>query len=99
DGSPEQGFFFRSDHFPFAKVGVPAISLQHGSEFLVPLTGEAKTFLENYNRDYYHQASDEYYDWWDISAMIQEAELGLAIGYKIGNLPLLPKYNDTDEFS
>lgn len=99
DDAPEQGFFFRSDHFPFAKVGVPAVSMQHGDKFLVPLTGEAKKFLENYTRDYYHQPSDEYFDWWDVSAMIQDAELGLAIGYKIANLPELPHYNETDEFS
>lgn len=99
DDRPEQGFFFRSDHFPFAKVGVPAVSIQHGSEFSKPLSGEAEKFFNGYNANHYHQPSDEFYDWWDISAMIQEAEYALAIGVKIANSAEMPRYNDTDEFS
>ena len=99
DDKPEQGFFFRSDHFPFAKVGVPAVSIQHGSEFVKPLSGEAEKFFRGYNANYYHQPSDQFYDWWDASAMVQEAEYALAIGMKIANSTLMPKYNDTDEFS
>jgi Zn-dependent M28 family amino/carboxypeptidase len=99
DMRPEQGFFFRSDHFPFAKVGVPAISLRHGDNFLTPLTGEALTFFRDYTAKYYHQASDEYKPWWDTSAMIQNAELGLAIGLKLANAQTKPRYKDTDEFA
>lgn len=99
DDRPEQGFFFRSDHFPFAKVGVPAVSVQHGSSFLKPLTGEADKFFKGYNANHYHQPSDEFHDWWDISAMLQEAEYCLAIGMKLANASELPRYNDTDEFS
>jgi Zn-dependent M28 family amino/carboxypeptidase len=99
DTRPEQGFFFRSDHFPFAKVGVPAISLRHGDDFVTPLKGEAEGFFKDYTAKYYHQASDEFKEWWDISAMIQEAELGLAIGMKLANLPAMPRYKDSDEFA
>jgi Zn-dependent M28 family amino/carboxypeptidase len=99
DDRPEQGFFFRSDHFPFAKVGVPAVSIQHGSDFVKPLTGEAEKFFNGYNANYYHQASDEFYDWWDSAAMVQEAEYALAIGIKIANAARMPKYRETDEFS
>lgn len=99
DMSPEQGFFFRSDHFPFAKVGVPAVSLRHGDDFVTPLTGEALNFFRNYNAKYYHQPSDQYYDWWDASAMVQNAELGLAIAMKIANSSAMPRYKETDEFS
>jgi Zn-dependent M28 family amino/carboxypeptidase len=99
DDKPEQGFFFRSDHFPFAKVGVPAVSVQHGDAFVKPLSGEAEKFFKGYNANYYHQPSDQFYDWWDMSAMIQEAEYSLAIGMKIANSSVLPRYNDTDEFS
>lgn len=99
DMAPEQGFFFRSDHFPFAKVGVPAVSLRHGDDFLTPLAGEALNFFKNYNAKYYHQPSDQYYDWWDAGAMVQNAELGLAITLKIANTPTMPRYVDSDEFS
>lgn len=98
DMRPEQGFFFRSDHFPFAKVGVPAVSLRHGDDFVTPLTGTALEFFSNYTAKYYHQTGDQYYDWWDASAMVQNAELGLAIGIKIANSPTMPRYKDTDEF-
>jgi len=99
DDKPEQGFFFRSDHFPFAKVGVPAVSIQHGDAFLKPLSGEAEKFFKGYNANHYHQPSDQFYDWWDMSAMIQEAEYCLAIGMKLANASELPRYNETDEFS
>ena len=99
DDQPEQGFFFRSDHFPFAKVGVPSVSIQHGSDFVEPLTGEAAKFFRDYNAKYYHQPSDQYYDWWDASAMVQEAEYAFAIGAKVADSIQMPEYNQTDEFS
>jgi Zn-dependent M28 family amino/carboxypeptidase len=99
DMRPEQGFFFRSDHFPFAKVGVPAVSLRHGDAFVTPLQGEALQFFSEYTAKYYHQTSDEYKDWWDTDAMVQNAELGMALGVKIANLSSMPRYKDTDEFS
>jgi Zn-dependent M28 family amino/carboxypeptidase len=99
DMRPEQGFFFRSDHFPFARVGVPSISLRHGDNFVTPLKGEPEAFFKDYTAKYYHQVSDEYKEWWDTSAMIQEAELALAIGVKLANLSAMPRFKDTDEFS
>ena len=99
DNRPEQGFFFRSDHFPFAKVGVPAVSLQHGDSFISPLKPEAEGFFKEYTAKYYHQVTDEFHDWWDMSAMVQEAEFALAIGMKLANSPTVPRYKATDEFS
>jgi Zn-dependent M28 family amino/carboxypeptidase len=99
DTKPEQGFFFRSDHFPFARVGVPSISLRHGDSFVSPLKGEAATFFRDYTAKYYHQTSDEYKDWWDVSAMIQESELALAIGTKLANAANMPRFKDSDEFA
>lgn len=99
DTRPEQGFFFRSDHFPFAKVGVPAISLRHGDNFVKPLEGEALSFFREYTAKYYHQASDEYQPWWDAGAMVQNAEIGLAIGMKLANAGAVPRYKDSDEFA
>lgn len=98
DMRPEQGFFFRSDHFPFAKIGVPAVSLRHGDDFVEPLEGTALEFFRQYTAKYYHQPSDEYHEWWKTDAMIQNAEIGLAIGIKAGNLQRLPRYKESDEF-
>jgi Zn-dependent M28 family amino/carboxypeptidase len=99
DRRPEQGFFFRSDHFPFAKVGIPSINLQHGDKFITPLKDEAANFFRDYTAKYYHQVSDEYKDWWDTSAMVQEAELALAIGMKLANSNETPHFKDSDEFA
>ena len=99
DTHPEQGFFFRSDHFPFARVGVPSISLRHGDKFLKALDGEREEFFKSYTAKYYHQASDEFKTWWDADAMVQEAELALAIGTKLADSPKLPRFVASDEFA
>jgi Zn-dependent M28 family amino/carboxypeptidase len=99
DARPEQGFFFRSDHFPFAKAGVPAVSVQHGDNFIKPLKGDAASFFKDYTAKYYHQVSDEYKDWWDMSAMVQEAEFTLAVGMKLANSDTVPHYKSSDEFA
>ncbi len=99
DPDPGQGFFFRSDHFPFAKVGVPAVNFSHGDHFLDKSNKDASRFLSDYTEKYYHQVGDEYHDWWDMSAMVQEAEFALSFGIKIANAPKVPRYKASDEFS
>ncbi|HEX2639474.1 MAG TPA: M28 family peptidase [Pyrinomonadaceae bacterium] len=99
DTKPEQGFFFRSDHFPFAKVGVPSISLRHGENFVPALKGEPAEFFRDYNAKYSHQVSDEFKDWWDPMAMVQETELALAIGIKLANAATMPRFAEGDEFA
>jgi Zn-dependent M28 family amino/carboxypeptidase len=99
DARPEQGSFYRSDHFPFAKVGVPSISLKEGDDYV----GHTKEWSEEqfraYNTAHYHQPSDELRDSWDFKGMIQEAEIALAIGLRIANAPQMPKFNEGDEFA
>ena len=99
DARPEQGSFYRSDHFPFAKAGVPSISLKEGSDYV----GRSKEWGEEqfraYNSAHYHQPSDEMRDTWDFRALIQSAEIALAIGRKISDLPEKPRFNPDDEFA
>jgi Zn-dependent M28 family amino/carboxypeptidase len=99
DLHPEQGTFYRSDHFPFAKVGVPAIHLKFGENFDPATSPEAIAFFKDYNTKYYHQPSDQAKSWWNYDAMIQEAEFGLAMGILAANAKEMPRYNDSDEFS
>src|SRR5688572_2971945 len=99
DLHPEQGFFFRSDHFPFAKVGVPAVHLKFGENFDASTNPEAIAFFKDYNTKYYHQPSDQTKPWWNYDAMVQEAEFGLAIGILAANAAAMPHYNESDEFS
>jgi Zn-dependent M28 family amino/carboxypeptidase len=99
DPRPEQGSFYRSDHFPFAKVGVPSISLKEGSDYI----GHAKDWGEQkfreYNQAHYHQPSDEYRNDWNFQGMIQEADFAMEIGRRVANLPALPQFNPNDEFA
>jgi Zn-dependent M28 family amino/carboxypeptidase len=99
DARPEQGSFYRSDHFPFARVGVPSISLKEGSDY----EGHTKEWGEEqfkaYNTAHYHQPSDEYSDSWDFSGMLQETEIAMAIGTRIANDPAMPRFNPDDEFA
>jgi Zn-dependent M28 family amino/carboxypeptidase len=99
DARPEQGSFFRSDHFPFAKVGVPSISLKEGNEYVGHTKEWGEEQFRAYNNAHYHQPSDEFRDSWDFRGMIQEAEIALAIGTQIANSPEKPKFNDGDEFA
>lgn len=99
DQRPEQGFFFRSDHFPFAKAGVPCISFQHGSKFIEKLSPIAESFHKEYGAKHYHQPSDQFGDWMDFSAMVQQCEYSLAIGINVANTDVIPRFNDNDEFS
>jgi Zn-dependent M28 family amino/carboxypeptidase len=99
DARPEQGSFYRSDHFPFAKAGVPSISLKEGNDYV----GRSKEWGEEqfraYNTANYHQPSDEIRDTWDYRGMIQEGEIALAIGRTISDAPEKPRFNAGDEFA
>jgi Zn-dependent M28 family amino/carboxypeptidase len=99
DDRPEQGSFFRSDHFPFAKVGVPSISLKEGSDYVGHTKAWGDEQFRAYNTAHYHQPSDEMSDTWNYSGMIQETEIALAIGRKIGDAPAKPQFNPGDEFA
>lgn len=99
DPRPEQGSFFRSDHFPFAKVGVPSISLKEGSDYVGhPKEWGAQKFKE-YNDAHYHQPSDEFRADWNFQGMIQEADFALAIGRRVADANAMPKFNPGDEFA
>lgn len=99
DERPEQGLFYRSDHFPFAKAGVPAISLKQGDDYVGRPKGWGEEQFRAYNTAHYHQPSDEMRDSWDFRGMIQEAEIALALGRKIADLPSKPRFNPGDEFA
>jgi Zn-dependent M28 family amino/carboxypeptidase len=99
DPRPEQGSFYRSDHFPFAKVGVPSISLKEGADYVGRPKGWGEERFKAYNTANYHQPSDEYSDSWDFRGMVQETELALEIGRRIADTDNLPRFNAGDEFA
>lgn len=98
DRLPEQGFFFRSDHFPFAKAGVPALSIQSGDDYVGKPKDFAEKFFLDFNRNHYHQPSDEFSDDWRFDGMVQSLDIVMAIALEISNMKKMPRYNKDDEF-
>ncbi len=99
DNRPEQGYFFRSDHFPFAKKGVPALSIRNGSDYVGKPAGWSEQFFADYNRNHYHQPSDEFRDDWVFDGMVQMLDVTLDIAIQAANVKKLPRYNKKDEFA
>ena len=90
------GGFFRSDHFSFAKAGVPSFSIKGGKAYKTdPQGGKAKaaTYAPKY-----HQVTDEYDASWDLSGMVQQAQFTLNLGNMIANTPAMPMWKAGDAF-
>ncbi|MFN0088055.1 MAG: M28 family peptidase [Blastocatellia bacterium] len=98
DSHPEQGHFYRSDHFPFAKAGIPAVSFNPGSRFVGHSDSWGEEQFNDYNAHRYHQPSDEYSPNWDFSGMIQQTKLAFLIGLRVANANEAPQWNKGDEF-
>jgi Zn-dependent M28 family amino/carboxypeptidase len=98
DQFPDRGFFYRSDQFNFAKIGVPAIYLDSGTEFLGKPDDWGKKQVEDYEANRYHQPSDEFDPKWTYDGMIEDARLGFYAGLSIADTPELPAWNPGDEF-
>jgi Zn-dependent M28 family amino/carboxypeptidase len=98
EAHPEQGHFFRSDHFSLARAGVPAFSVSLGSDFYGKPAGYGEKIFEEFNTKHYHQPSDEYRDDWDFSGMEEAARFGFMIGTTVANQDKLPAWKPGDEF-
>lgn len=99
DTHPERGYFFRSDHFPFAKAGVPALSLSEPKEFTGANAAALLKKQEEYNGKDYHQPSDEYDPSWDFSGGVEDLKVLAQLGWRIAAQAEMPKYNDGDQFA
>ena len=98
DPHPEAGHFYRSDHFSFAKVGVPAISIGGGTDYVGRPAGWGEQQQADYTAHRYHQPSDEYRADFDLSGAVQIANLVLTFGRAIANSPVVPVWNADAEF-
>ena len=98
DPTPEQGHYYRSDHFSLARVGIPAFSVSQGTRYVGKPADFGQTIFQQYNAEHYHRPSDEYQDNWNFSGMVQMATFGLRIGLDTANLPRLPTWKAGDEF-
>ena len=98
DQFADRGFFYRSDQFSFAKIGVPAMYLDTGTDFVDRPDGWGKEQVNHYTDVNYHQPSDEYDDSWNFDGMIADALLGYWAGLAIANAEEMPTWNQGDEF-
>jgi len=98
DQFADRGYFYRSDQFSFAKIGVPAMYLDTGTDFVDRPEGWGREQVNHYTDVHYHQPSDEYDDSWNFDGMIADAMLGFWVGLGIANADAMPQWNEGDEF-
>jgi Zn-dependent M28 family amino/carboxypeptidase len=96
--NPGAGSFYRSDHFPFAKVGVPAISYSPGNDLLNGGVSRGTALAAEYTAKRYHQPDDEFSPDWDYSGMVQDAQLLHRVGYALANSADWPEWAADAEF-
>lgn len=98
DPNPQAGSFYRSDHFPFAKRGVPAISFGAGENLAKGGAEAGKAASEAYIKDKYHQPADEYDPNWDLTGLSQEVGLFYEMGRRLANSNVWPEWKEGAEF-
>lgn len=98
DPEPEKGYYYRSDHFSFAKKGVPALYAESGIEYEGRPAEFGKSVRENYVAKDYHQPSDEVRSDWDLSGALQDIELLFRVGYNVANARTAPNWRPGNEF-
>jgi len=98
DPEPEKGYYYRSDHFEFAKQGVPALYTDTGTEYV----GKPAAYSEQKRGEYverdYHKPSDEVKPDWDLAGAVEDAHLLLAIGYRVAQADRYPEWKPGTEF-
>jgi len=90
DAHPEQGHYFRSDHFSFAHAGVAAFSISLGSHFYGKPDDFGEKIFAEYNEKHYHQPSDEFHENWDMAGMVEASQFGLMIANDVANQKNMP---------
>jgi len=94
----KSGSFFRSDHFPLAKVGVPGLSFSAGEDFVGRPAGWGRQQSEEYTRLRYHQVGDEILPWYTVDGALQEARVLVRVAWLVGDAPRQPSWAPTSEF-
>ena len=98
DQQPEKGYFFRSDHFNFAKVGVPAFYGSGRYDHRLKGKAYAKEQGDKYTKANYHQPSDEYSPDWDLTGAVEDAQLYFSLGQKLADEAIYPQWKEGSEF-
>lgn len=98
DAHPEAGHFYRSDHFSFAKAGIPAVDLKSGYDYVGKTDAWARAQLDEYTAKRYHQPSDNYSASFNIANAVQLADIAYRFGLLLANEKTIPTWNADAEF-
>jgi len=98
DAEPEKGFYYRSDHFNFAKEGVPAFDPEAGVDFVGKPEGYGMQKRNEYTESRYHKPQDEILPDWDMSGAVEDLKLFLTMGYRIAEAQKFPEWKPGNEF-
>ena len=98
DQFPDRGSFYRSDQFSFAQVGVPAAYIKKGTDVIGKPTGYGREQVEAYEKNDYHQPSDEFKESWDLAGAVEDVQLSFWLGCRIASAEEMPRWNPGDEF-
>lgn len=98
DTEPEKGMYYRSDHFEFAKVGVPALNAKGGTTFVGKPDDYGKQKRDEYTKNDYHKPSDDVKPDWDLGGAVEDARLLLEVALRVADAPAWPEWKPTSEF-
>jgi Zn-dependent M28 family amino/carboxypeptidase len=98
DQEPEKGFFFRSDHFPIARAGIPALYFSHGSNYRDRPEGYGDSIQAEYQAQHYHAPSDEFSDEWVYDGAVQHALFVFRVVLDIARDSTFPNWLEGSEF-
>ena len=98
DQRPEAGYFYRSDHFNFAKAGVPALYVKSGMVLRDKPEGAGKAMFDSFQAERYHKPGDEYSEDWDVSGSIEDLRLLFEVGARVANSKTWPEWREGNEF-
>lgn len=98
DAEPEKGFYYRSDHFNFAKQGVPALDPESGIEYIGKPADWGMKKRDEYTEHDYHKPSDEIKPDWDLSGAVEDVRLLMTVGYRVANADKYPEWKPGTEF-
>lgn len=96
--TPEKGYYYRSDHFNFAKKGVPALYAESGVDYRDQPEGWGLERQADYTANRYHKPGDEYQADWNLSGMLEDMELYFQIGHELANSDAVPQWSEGSEF-
>jgi hypothetical protein len=98
ESTPRSGWYYRSDQFSFARIGVPAIWFKSGVDFLDRPEGWGEQQYAEWIQQSYHRPSDQVEDWWDYEGMVEDAQLGFRLALSVASADQMPSWYPGDEF-